>query len=65
MLPVLEAATNPALQQSRADYFRTMELIIGNPIGNRLLMDKNPSLNYLIPGIHPHFSRNQILNRLA
>lgn len=49
MLSVLEAAQTDALQQSRANYFRSMELLLGNPIGNRLLIDKNPSMTLLIP----------------
>ena len=49
MLPALEAAGLPALQQSRAAYFRSMELVVGSPIAGRLLLDKNPVINYLIP----------------
>jgi tetratricopeptide (TPR) repeat protein len=49
MLSVLEAASTGALQQSRAVYFRSAEMSLGNPIGNRLLIDKNPSLTFLIP----------------
>jgi tetratricopeptide (TPR) repeat protein len=49
MLSVLEAASTGALQQSRAGYFRSAEMSLGNPIGNRLLIDKNPSLTFLIP----------------
>ena len=49
ILPVLEAATVDTLQQARANYFRTSELFQGEPLGGRLLIDKNPSLTYLIP----------------
>jgi hypothetical protein len=49
MLPALEAADNAALQQSRAAYFRSMELEIRGPVAGRLLLDKNPVINYLIP----------------
>jgi tetratricopeptide (TPR) repeat protein len=49
MLPLLETADNPTLQQSRAAYFRSMERIIGGPVAHRLLLDKNPVVNYLIP----------------
>jgi tetratricopeptide (TPR) repeat protein len=41
---VLEAATLPALQAARADYFRSQELAHGNPLGGRLVIDKNPAL---------------------
>jgi tetratricopeptide (TPR) repeat protein len=49
MLSVLEAASSAALQQSRAGYFHSVEMFLGNPIGDRLLIDKNPSLTFLIP----------------
>jgi len=61
MLAILESATNPALQQSRADYFRTMDLVIGNPVGNRLLVDKNPYVNYLIPAFIRIFPETKFL----
>ena len=37
------------LRQSREDYFRYTELFLGKPIGGRMLVDKNPALNVLIP----------------
>jgi tetratricopeptide (TPR) repeat protein len=49
MLPVLEAASTEALRQSRTNYFRSAELFLGQPIGDLLLIDKNPSLTFLIP----------------
>jgi tetratricopeptide (TPR) repeat protein len=49
MLQVLEAASTEALRQSRTNYFRSAELFLGQPIGDRLLIDKNPSLTFLIP----------------
>jgi hypothetical protein len=49
MLPVLEAADLPALRHSRADYFRGMELCLGQPIAGRLLVDKNPDSTRMIP----------------
>jgi len=48
-LPVLETATLPALQSSRAAYFRFMELSNGSPTAGRLLIDKNPMLTRHIP----------------
>ena len=49
MLSVLEAAPASALQQSRTGYFRSVEGFLGQPIGERLLIDKNPSVTFLIP----------------
>lgn len=39
------------LRQIRADYFRGMESFLGQPIGDRLLLDKNPALTPDIPAI--------------
>jgi tetratricopeptide (TPR) repeat protein len=49
MLPVLEGAGIPALQQARAAYFRAMDLSVGSPVADRLLLDKNPVLTFMIP----------------
>jgi len=49
MLSVLEAAPLDALQQSRANYFRSAELYLNRSIGDRLLIDKNPPTTFLLP----------------
>jgi tetratricopeptide (TPR) repeat protein len=49
ILNVIEPAPAEILRQARANYFRTAELFLGQPIGGRLLIDKNPSLTFLIP----------------
>jgi Tfp pilus assembly protein PilF len=51
VLQVLEAAAPSQLRQSRDDYFRFTELFIGKPLGEKLLIDKNPALNVLIPAV--------------
>jgi len=51
VLQVLESAPVSALQQSRQDYFRFTETFIGKAIGDKLLVDKNPALNILIPAV--------------
>jgi tetratricopeptide (TPR) repeat protein len=48
VLSVLESASTNTLNEARADYFRMMERFLGNPIGVRLLIDKNPILTFLI-----------------
>jgi tetratricopeptide (TPR) repeat protein len=48
-LDVLEAAHVPVLQQARTNYFHAMDLCIGSPVGDRLLLDKNPLFTFLIP----------------
>jgi tetratricopeptide (TPR) repeat protein len=48
---VLEAAAPSQLRQSRDNYFRFTELFLGKPLGEKLLIDKNPALNVLIPAV--------------
>ena len=48
-LPMLEAATLPALQAGRAGYFRCLELAFGSPFTDRLMIDKNPGLTSQLP----------------
>ena len=50
MLAGLEAAQTGALRQARANYFRSMESHLGQPIGQRVLVDKNPTFQDLILG---------------
>ncbi|HEX4349394.1 MAG TPA: sulfotransferase [Verrucomicrobiae bacterium] len=61
MLPVLESATIPVLQQLRASYFHTMELLIGSSVTGRLLVDKNPGLTHLIPAFVRIFPETKFL----
>jgi tetratricopeptide (TPR) repeat protein len=51
VLDVLETASTNLIQHSRENYFRFTELFTGKPIGDKLLVDKNPALNSLIPSI--------------
>jgi len=48
ILAVLEIAPATLLQQARGSYFRCMESFLGQPVGERLLIDKNPILTFLI-----------------
>ena len=50
-----------ALQQSRQNYFRAMELFLGQPIAGRLLIDKNPSYTFLIPALIRIFPEIKLL----
>ncbi len=49
VLEMLESAPASRLLQSRENYFRFTELYLGKPIGDKMLVDKNPALNVLIP----------------
>jgi tetratricopeptide (TPR) repeat protein len=51
VLQVLEAAAPSQLRQSRDNYFRFTERFIGKPLADKLLIDKNPALNVLIPAV--------------
>ncbi len=51
MLSVLEAAQPAALRKSRENYLRSAELSLGAPLAHRLLIDKNPSLTFLVPAL--------------
>jgi len=61
MLSILESAQGDTLQQSRRNYFRTMDLHLGQPIGTRLLVDKNPAINFLIPAFIRVFPETKFL----
>ena len=39
------------MRQIRSDYFRGIESFLGEPIGNRLLLDKNPANTFDIPAV--------------
>ncbi len=49
ILPAFDAASPAVIARSRNNYFRCANLLLGQPIGGRLLLDKNPALNLLIP----------------
>src|SRR6266404_3907044 len=49
VLEVLESAPISRLRQSRANYFRFTELMLGSAVGDQMLVDKNPALSSLIP----------------
>jgi tetratricopeptide (TPR) repeat protein len=48
MLAGLEMVQTTRLRQTRDHYFRSVEGLLCHPIGHRLLIDKNPSLQTLI-----------------
>ena len=50
-LAVMGITSDETLQESRKRYFQSIERFLGQPVGNRLLLDKNPSLTFLIPNL--------------
>ncbi len=61
MHAALVAATIARLEQARRDYFRAMELSLGQSIAGRLLIDKNPSYTFLVPALIRIFPEIQLL----
>ena len=51
LLEILDSAPASRLRKSRDDYFRYTETFIAKTVGDRLLVDKNPALNVLIPAV--------------
>ncbi len=49
VLQALDSVPPSALRHARENYFRCTELFLRRQIGSRLLVDKNPSLNLMIP----------------
>jgi tetratricopeptide (TPR) repeat protein len=58
---ILESAPASRLRQSREDYFRFTELFLGNTRGDKMLVDKNPALNTLIPAAVRIFPETKFL----
>src|SRR5215472_11473681 len=61
MLPALEAANVPLIRQLRSAYFRAMELCLGQPLNERLLIDKNPARTFMIPAFIRVFPEIKLL----
>lgn len=61
ILPALESASPALLSRVRKNYFHCADLLLGQPIGGRLLVDKNPSLNLMIPIVVRMFPETKFL----
>jgi Tfp pilus assembly protein PilF len=51
MVSLLDSVSAASVRNARENYFRRMDLFVSQPIGNRVLIDKNPALTGLIPGL--------------
>jgi tetratricopeptide (TPR) repeat protein len=60
-LSVLEAASPNELVQSRQCYFDSASKFLKQSIGGRLLIDKNPSLTFLVPALIRVFPEIKLL----
>lgn len=61
VVPILEAATVPALDAARAGYFRFLELAHGSPLADRLVVDKNPVLTTYVAAFVRVFPETKFL----
>jgi tetratricopeptide (TPR) repeat protein len=61
MLQTLQSASPSRLAQARAWYLQSMQAFIGKPIGDRLLIDKNPTLTGLLPALTRLFPTAPVL----
>ena len=50
-LAVMGITSDEILQESRTRYYQSIERFLSQPVGTRLLLDKNPSLTLLIPNL--------------
>jgi tetratricopeptide (TPR) repeat protein len=61
MLETFESASAGLLHQTRDWYLHAMQMFVGSPIGDRLLIDKNPSLTGLVPGLARVFPESRFI----
>jgi tetratricopeptide (TPR) repeat protein len=61
ILPALDGASPALISRARNNYFACADLLLRQPIGGRLLVDKNPSLNLLIPIVVRIFPETKFL----
>jgi tetratricopeptide (TPR) repeat protein len=60
-LTALKSLSRRTLQTTRANYYHFMEKVLASPIGDRLLIDKNPALMALLPAFVRIFPEVKIL----
>jgi Flp pilus assembly protein TadD len=61
IIPILDAATREVLDSARVRYLTAMEAMLGEPIGNRLHVDKNPAMNLMIPPVRRVFPEMKLI----
>jgi tetratricopeptide (TPR) repeat protein len=61
ILQALDSSPPSLLCHARENYFRCNEMLMQKSIGNRLLVDKNPGLNLMIPIIVRVFPETKLL----
>jgi len=61
VLTILQQVPAAVRQQARATYWQQTEAIFDEPIGNRMLLDKNPGLTIMLPVMNWAFPEMKIL----
>ena len=65
LLSILDNVPPAVRQQARATYWKQTEAIFDEPIGERMLLDKNPGMMILLPVINWAFPGNENADRAA
>jgi tetratricopeptide (TPR) repeat protein len=58
---ILEGMTPRTLRQIRTEYFKGVESYLGQPVGNRLVLDKNPGMTFDMPAVKRVFPESKFL----
>jgi tetratricopeptide (TPR) repeat protein len=61
ILPALDSVSPALISRVRKNYFHCADLLLRRPIGGRLLIDKNPALNLMIPIVARIFPETKFL----
>ncbi len=61
ILTMLSRTPKRRFAKARQDYWSRTEAMLDEPIGDRLLMDKNPELTYLVPMVNCVFPEMKVL----
>ena len=61
IVPILDQATREQLDAARQSYVTAIEAMLGEPIGGRLHLDKNPAMNLMIPPMRRVFPELQLI----
>jgi tetratricopeptide (TPR) repeat protein len=61
LVELLNNLTLPQIESERQRYFQAMEYLLGEPIGDRVHLDKNPAYNLTIPLVLRVFSETRLV----
>ena len=61
VLEALDSVPPSVIRHARENYYRCMDMFLRSPIGGRLLLDKNPGMNLLIPMVVRIFPETKFL----